>query len=271
MTGNDLTLMAVHAHPDDEVMATGGVLARYSTEGARTVVVTCTNGEQGDAPGGIKPGEPGHDATVVAALRLAELRSSVASLGVSHLELLGYRDSGMVGWATNNDPGAFCNVPLDEVAGRLADLFRHYRPQVVVSYDENGGYGHPDHIQVHRAAVAATGMTGIPAKFYYTAVSRSAFAQVRQLLQASGANVDELGITDDFGLPDDLITTVVDVSGYRDLMLEALEAHASQIDNLFFPQLPEEIQRVALANEYFRLRDAPPGLSGEDDLFAGLR
>ena len=166
--------MAVHAHPDDEVIATGGVLARYSAEGIRTVLVTCTNGEQGDAAGGVKPGEPGHDTREVAAVRLAELRKSVTCLGVGHLELLGYRDSGMVGWAANQDPGVFGNVPLAEVSGRLQGLLRQYQPQVVVTYDENGGYGHPDHIQVHRATVAAVNSTGIPAKLYYSAVPRSA-------------------------------------------------------------------------------------------------
>src|SRR5437762_7034217 len=96
-----LTLMAVHAHPDDESSSTGGTLARYASEGLRTVVVTCTNGELGDAPGGIKPGEAGHDEETVAQIRLDELRAACATLGVAHLETLGYRDSGMPGWPQN--------------------------------------------------------------------------------------------------------------------------------------------------------------------------
>src|SRR6201999_4199036 len=110
---------AVHAHPDDEASSTGGVLATYSDQGIRTVVVTCTNGEYGDAPGGIKPGQDGHDGQAVAQLRLAELRQAVKILGVSDLETLGYRDSGMEEWAYKADPEAFCNVPLAEVAGRI--------------------------------------------------------------------------------------------------------------------------------------------------------
>src|SRR5690606_39223430 len=152
---HELTLMAVHAHPDDEVMGTGGLLARCAAEGIRTVLVTCTNGEQGDGPGGVKPGEPGHDAAEVAGRRLAELRESAELLDVAHLELLGYRDSGMDGWSANDHPEAFANIPLDESAGRLTALMERYRPQVVVTYDENGGYGHPDHIQAHRIAMAA--------------------------------------------------------------------------------------------------------------------
>ncbi len=192
-TSNGLTLMAVHAHPDDEVLGTGGVLARYSEEGVRTVLVTCTNGEQGDGPEGAKPGEPGHNAAEVAATRLAELRKSASLLGVTDLELLGYRDSGMVGWAANADPGVFCNVPLAEPAERVAALMRQYQPQVVVTYDANGGYGHPDHIQAHRATVAAAAATGIPVKFYYSAIPKSAFARLRDALEASGPTSRSLG------------------------------------------------------------------------------
>src|SRR5690348_17962879 len=135
--------MAVHAHPDDEAISTGGVLARYSAEGFRTVLVTCTDGGCGDGPGGVKPGEPGHDHDTVVALRQAELDASCQILGVSHLELLGYPDSGMMGWESNDAPGSFWRTPVDEAAAKLAALFERYQPYVVVTYDENGFYGHP--------------------------------------------------------------------------------------------------------------------------------
>jgi LmbE family N-acetylglucosaminyl deacetylase len=269
--GSGLTLMAVHAHPDDEVLATGGILARYSGEGIRTVLVTCTNGEQGDASGGLKPGEAGHNPGEVAVTRLAELRQSATYLGVGHLEVLGYRDSGMVGWAANGDPGVFSNVPLAEVSGRLEGLLRRYQPQVVVTYDENGGYGHPDHIQVHRATVAAAESTGIPAKLYYSAVPRSAVARLRQELQAAGTEIEELEATDDFGVPDEAISAVVDVTAYVDRIQEALAAHASQVENFFFTRLPPATVVAALSYEYFTLRSAPDGFAREEDLFAGLR
>jgi LmbE family N-acetylglucosaminyl deacetylase len=266
-----LTLMAVHAHPDDEVLGTGGVLARCAEEGIRTVLVTCTNGEQGDGAGGAKPGEPGHNPAEVAALRLAELRTSASYLGVSDLEPLGYRDSGMVGWAANEDPGVFCNVPLGEPSERIADLIRRYRPQVVVTYDENGNYGHPDHIQAHRAAVAAAEATGIPAKFYYSAVPKSAFARLRDALAASSVDVAELDIPEDFGTPDELITTEVDVSAYVERKRRALAVHASQSENFFFDRLPDDLVSLALSRESFTLRSAPSGMARENDLFAGLR
>ncbi len=270
-SSSGLTLMAVHAHPDDEVLGTGGVFVRYAEEGVRTVLVTCTNGEQGDGPGGVKPGEPGHNAAEVVATRLAELRKSVAYLEVSDVELLDYRDSGMVGWAANADPGVFCNVPLAEPAERIAALMRKYRPQVVVTYDANGNYGHPDHIQAHRAAVAAAEATGIPAKFYYSAVPKSAFARLRDALVASGADIEELDIPDDFGTPDEEITTEIDVSAYVERKREALAAHGSQTENSFFTRLPDDVVTLALSYESFTLRSAPSGLARENDLFAGMR
>ncbi|CNF49206.1 Putative N-Acetyl-1-D-myo-Inosityl-2-Amino-2-Deoxy-alpha-D-Glucopyranoside Deacetylase MshB [Mycobacterium tuberculosis] len=268
---HELTLMAVHAHPDDEVLGTGGLLARSAAEGIRTVLVTCTNGEQGDDSGGVKPGEPGHDAEEVASRRLAELRESADLLGIGHLELLGHRDSGMDGWAANDDPRAFANLPLGGPAGRLAELMERYRPQVVVTYDENGGYGHPDHIQAHRVAVAAAEKSGIPDKLYYTAIPRSGIKQMLDAVRESGVEID-FDPPDDFGTPDELITSVVDVSAHVDAKRKALEAHASQGENIFLLRMPAEMQRAAFSFEafirHFCRIDAP---DREEDLFAGLR
>src|SRR5271154_2029792 len=111
MTDRPLTLMAVHAHPDDEATGTGGVLAQAASRGMRTVLVTCTDGGCGDGPGGVKPGEPGHDPAEVVAIRQGELEASCAILGVTHLELLGYADSGMMGWANNDAPESFWSTP----------------------------------------------------------------------------------------------------------------------------------------------------------------
>jgi LmbE family N-acetylglucosaminyl deacetylase len=268
----ELTLMAVHAHPDDEVLGTGGLLAACAAEGIRTVLVTCTNGEQGDGPDGVKPGEPGHDPDGVSALRLQELRESAAHLGIEVVELLGYRDSGMAGWDTNQDPDAFANVPVDVAAARLGALMERYRPQVVVTYDETGGYGHPDHIQAHRIAVAAAEATGIPAKLYYTAVPRERFAQLFESLRTSAADLAEMELPEDFGTPEELITTVVDVSPYVERKRKALEAHASQGENIFLLRLPEEAQHQVFAAEFFiRHLSRVTAPDREDDLFAGLR
>jgi LmbE family N-acetylglucosaminyl deacetylase len=146
-----------------------------------------------------------------------------------------------------------------------------YRPQVVVTYDANGNYGHPDHIQAHRVTMAASQATGVPAKVYFSAVPRSGVAQLRQMLEAAGVAMDNFNVPDDFGTPDDEITTVVDVSAHVDQKLAALDAHASQTENFFFKQLPGDLWRQAMSREAFILSGEPPGAVPEDDLFAGLR
>jgi LmbE family N-acetylglucosaminyl deacetylase len=270
---DELTLMAVHAHPDDEALGTGGVLARYSDEGVRTVLVTCTGGELGDAPGGVKPGEPGHDEAAVVAGRRAELEASCAILGVRHLELLGYRDSGMVGWDENGDPRAFANVAVPAAAARLGELMARYRPQVVITYDDYGLYGHPDHIQAHRVTMAAAEATGIPAKLYWTAVPRSRLGVFADELVAQGIEVpDRISEDPRFGTPDELITTAVDCSAVAGRKYESLAAHASQSDNIFFLGLGLETFTRLLGVELFvRAVDRTGEPVPEDDLFVGLR
>ncbi len=265
--------MAVHAHPDDETTGTGGILARYADEGIRTVLVTCTNGELGDGPGGTKPGTPEHDEAAVTVLRRAELEASCAILGVSDLELLGYHDSGMMGWPQNEAPGAFWGVDVDEAAARLAALMERYRPQVVVTYDANGFYGHPDHIQAHRVAMAASAATGIPDKLYYTAVPKSDLATFRAVLAEAGmAPPGEVEEDPDFGTPDELVTTSVDCTGYTDRQFDAMAAHASQADNIFFLRLGTERFGTLFGLERFvRAVDRTAAPTPEDDLFAGLR
>jgi N-acetyl-1-D-myo-inositol-2-amino-2-deoxy-alpha-D-glucopyranoside deacetylase len=270
---SELTLMAVHAHPDDEVLNTGGIFARYSEEGIRTVLVTCTNGEQGDGEGGAKPGEPGHDEDAVREQRLAELRESVAHLGIRHVELLGYRDSGMDGWEANAREDAFVNVPLQRSAAKLTALMDKYRPQVVVTYDENGGYGHPDHIQAHRIAVVAAEAQRekrrIPRKLYHTAVPRSAFAEMGRVLRAAGTDFEP---PEDIGTPDEKITTYVDVRTYVERKRKALQAHASQSDGAFFLGMPDDLLVQILGTETFvRVKSDVAVPDREDDLFAGLR
>jgi LmbE family N-acetylglucosaminyl deacetylase len=277
MAADILTLMAVHAHPDDEASSTGGVLALYSDQGVRTVVVTCTNGEFGDAPGQVKPGEDGHDEQAVAQLRLEELRQSCKILGVSNLELLGYHDSGMPDWDYKDRPEAFCNVPLDEVAGRIAGLIETYRPQVVISYDDKGMYQHPDHVHAALAAAAAAAQSGIPAKFYQSAMRGSDWRKVWEALRELGADVpDQREFTDEqrrqMEESERRITTNIDIRPVLERKREALFAHASQIQDSWFSKLPPEIATAAFGRESFiRVTDTTGAAVPEEDLFAGLR
>src|ERR1700694_2861165 len=167
------TLMAGHAAPNDEAIQTGVVLAMAAKQGTKTVLVTCTNGEMGDSPDGLKPEAAGHDSAGTSELRLRELRKAEAAPSITDLEVLGYRDSGMMGWPQNDDPTCFWQTPLEEVVGRVTELMERHGPEVLITYDAGGLYGHPDHIQAHRAAMGAAERTGIPQKIYEIAFPRS--------------------------------------------------------------------------------------------------
>jgi len=275
-----LTLMAVHAHPDDEASG-GGILATYSDQDIRTVVVTCTNGEFGDAPGGIKPGQDGHDTETVARLRLAELDESARILQVGALETLGYHDSGMVDWEYRNKPDAFCNVPLETVAGRIGELITKYRPQVLVSYDDQGAYQHPDHVHASRSAQLAAVETGIPAKVYLSTMRSSSWRKIFDALRELGEDVPSWSDDDSEEAKErarraieseERITTTVDIRPVLARKRAALLAHGSQINDSWFSKLPVAIAEEAFGYEYFiRIADTTGAPLPEDDLFAGLR
>ncbi|MCC6175426.1 MAG: PIG-L family deacetylase [Chloroflexi bacterium] len=283
-----LTLMTVHAHPDDEAIGTGGTLARYADEGIQTVLVTCTGGEVGEIA-------PGTNATpdTLAEVRARELRKAADILAISHLEMLGYRDSGMAGTDDNGHPGAFTQADLDEATGKLVALVRRYRPHVLVTYDENGFYGHPDHINANRIAVLAFARAGdptaypeqrlapwAPCKLYYTAVPRSA-------LETFGARLAAYGITPPngggqegtpeteppFGTPDELVTTVLDVGAWVERKRRALWAHATQLGpQVFFSHLPPPLFAELFGHESYQLVESRVSTATpENDLFAGLR
>ncbi len=271
-----LTLMAVHAHPDDEASSTGGVLAAYSDQGVRTIVVTCTNGEFGDGPAGIKPGEDGHDAADVAQTRLAELRQACKHLGVTELEMLGYHDSGMPEWEYRDSPDAFCNVPLEDVVDRIGALIEKYRPQVVITYDPEGIYQHPDHVHAAWAGIGAVGKTGIPAKLYLSAMRRSEWRQVFEALREAGQDVPEWDMTEEeqrqIAESEARITTEVDITPVLDRKRDALMAHASQITDSWFSKIPPEVVTAVFGHECFiRVRNQTQASVPETDLFDGLR
>jgi N-acetyl-1-D-myo-inositol-2-amino-2-deoxy-alpha-D-glucopyranoside deacetylase len=278
-------LLAVHAHPDDECISTGGILARYAAEGARVCLVTCTNGEEGEvAP---EAGDPEALRRRLAEVRLAELRQACRELGVSDLRLLGYRDSGMEGAPANAHPEAFVNQPLEEVVPRLVAVIREVRPQVLVTYNELGFYGHPDHVQAHRVALAAVREAADPRawpgagepwrvqKVYYTAVPKSRLRAARDVLGdpvREGEPVSEEEV-ERIGTDDELVTTAVDVSAYVEAKVRALRAHVTQLGTTsWFLSLPDQVRQAVLGVEHFVLATAqaprPEGL--ETDLFWGL-
>jgi len=267
-----LTLMAVHAHPDDESTSTGGILAHYALRGVRTIVVTCTDGDLGDGPGGVKPGQDGHDPREVAAIRQGELRRACEHLGVSDLELLGYHDSGMAQWGLDRREDAFCGVPVEHAASRIAQLIERYRPQVVVTYDPDSTR-HPDHVHAAHAAISAVDAGHVVAKLYYKAHGRSYWQQLNQALAEVGIqrptpSGETLRLLETV---EQRITTIVDVSQVVDRKRTALHAHASQIGSSLAGKLPASQFRYAFGTEtYIRARDTTGTSIPEDDLFTGL-
>lgn len=279
--------MAVHAHPDDETFGTGGVLARYSSEGVRTVVVTCTRGEMGEVS------EP-HLATpeTLGAVRQRELAAALRVLRVSRSVQLGYRDSGMAGTPDNQHPASFLQAPLSEATGKLVALIREERPSVLVTYDEIGGYGHPDHVQAHRVTVAAWSAAADPAlfpetgapwatpKLYFLVFPIGVARRFAAAFRAAGiaappsalAGADAGARAPAFGVPDARVTTAIDVRRFADVKRRALTMHRTQMgEDHFLMRLPPDILFELWSHEHFERAAGPPGPADlEEDLFAGL-
>ena len=267
-------ILLVHAHPDDEASSTGGIIARYAAAGVRVVLVTCTEGELGDSPDGLAPDHDDHDTAAVVAHRAAELDASCRILGVSRLVRLGYHDSGMMGWPQNDAPDSFWQTPVSVAAARLAALIDEEQPQVVVTYDEHGFYGHPDHIQANRITLAALEMTTVHPRLYYATVPHSAFGRLSEIVQEAGvdvpADLDEESRSA-VGTPDDQIGAIVDVSDFTTQKRAALAAHASQTESSFFLTLPESVFEDVFGSEWFvRVADPHVTMGVETDLLDGV-
>jgi mycothiol conjugate amidase Mca len=283
-----LTLMAVHAHPDDECMSTGGSLARYREEGLRTILVTATRGEEGEI---VDPTmDPAEVQPKLGDVREEELRQACHILNVEELHMLGYRDSGMAGTPANNHPECLAQADLDEATGRLVRLIRQSRPHVITCYDENGGYGHPDHIQVNRITVAAFHAAGDvtrypdsglapwqPQKLYYTAYPRSYILTRYEVMRSMGGETPldrpDFDPRKVGGTPDEEITTWIHVQDYLEHKMHALRCHRTQIaPDWWFLGIPLTVQRDKFACECFiRVVSHVPVDDPENDLFAGLR
>ena len=255
------TLLGVFAHPDDESFGTGGLLARYVAEGAHVSLVCATNGEVGEIsdPSLATPETLGD-------VRVGEMENAARVLGISELIMLGYRDSGMPGTPDNNDPRAFAQATDGEVVSRLVGIIRRLRPQVVVTFDPNGGYGHPDHISIHLHTVAAFHAAGDPARYpsegapwqparlFYSAIPRSAFKEMREHMKSAGIDTSDFERFEEavIGWDDDQINVIMDVSDMIDIKWEALQCHRTQLGGEnFFSRMPEAVRRQILSRESF--------------------
>jgi N-acetyl-1-D-myo-inositol-2-amino-2-deoxy-alpha-D-glucopyranoside deacetylase len=297
VTSPSRRLLLVHAHPDDETINNGATMARYAAEGTGVTLLTCTLGEEGEVLVPELAQLAADQADQLGGYRMGEIAAAMAALGVTDHRWLGgagrYRDSGMMGTPANDHPRAFWNADLDEAVAHAVAVVREVRPQVVVTYDPNGGYGHPDHIQAHRVAMGAVEVAGDPsyrpdlgapwtvAKVYWCCVPRSVLQRGIDALAAQGGESLFQGVTDaaeiPFSVPDDQVAAAVDGRAHAGAKDAAMRAYPTQItvDGPFFA-LSNNLGQEVLGTEYYRLVRGERGPAGagpegwEDDLFAGL-
>jgi len=249
------TIVCLHAHPDDEATSTGGTIARAVADGHRVVLVVATNGDHGEVPDDLGPGETLVDR------RRTEVLASAEVLGIERVEWLGYTDSGMTGWEQNGAPSSFHQADVDEAAKRLVAILEAESADVLTTYDWHGVYGHPDHVQVHRVGARAgemmPGLRVLQSTFNRTAMARQIAAAIEagEQVVAPDDDFDPEGPADDgnpFGSPEVEITLEVDVADFADLKREALRRHRSQVtDTSFFLEMPIERFRQAFGTEWF--------------------
>jgi LmbE family N-acetylglucosaminyl deacetylase len=246
------TVVFFHAHPDDESMATAGTMAKLSAAGHRVVLVTATDGAQGEHPDGfLAEGEN------LADRRRLELAASAKVLGVARLEMLGYPDSGMMGTPANDNPDCFWQADVGEAAERLAAILEEEHPDAFTCYDEHGNYGHPDHIQVHRVGVLASEKAGVPRRYMAT-VNRERVQFLIRMAREAGMDIGGVDPEaaeidfDTFGVPESRITTEIDVSDHIADKRRSMESHPSQIGPEGFPLgMPEEAFNLAFGIEFY--------------------
>jgi LmbE family N-acetylglucosaminyl deacetylase len=257
------TLVSFHAHPDDECITCGGVMRKAHEAGHRVVLVVATRGELGEVPDGFLD-----DGEELWQRRVAETKAAADVLGADRLEFLGYTDSGMMGEPSNDGDGTFWTASVDEAADKLAAILREENADVLTVYDDHGGYGHPDHIQVHRVGMRAAELAGTK-RVYQATINRDHVLSGRQAFaEQSGIEMPEM--SEDFGTPADQITCAVDVIEFAEHKRKAMRAHASQIsDQSFFLALADEAFRFAFGTEWFIRDGEGPGIT-ETDLMAGL-
>jgi len=277
------SLLAAYAHPDDE-QGVSGLMGKYARAGVTTTLVCATRGEAGEIA-------PGVDATpeTLGQVRERELRCTAQLIGIENLYFLDYRDSGMAGTPDNNHPASLHQASVLEVAGKLVRIIRRHQPQVILTFDPFGGYGHPDHIKIHQAALIAFFTAGdpraypehfseglhpwTPLKLYWPAFTRKRFEPYFKFMEQLGIPMaDWMREFQKRAMPDEIVTTVIDVSEFVDLKWDALYCHASQMNpNSPFAQVPPAVRKAAMQHEMLVCAESRVGrVEGETDLFAGV-
>ena len=279
-----IRILLVHAHPDDETINNGATMALYADRGAHVTLVTCTRGEEGEV---LVPGLSHLASTeqdLLGLHRETELAAAMKALGISDYRFLGapttkFRDSGMMGTEPNNRPDVFWQADLDQAALILVDVIEEVKPHILITYDEFGGYGHPDHIQAHRVAMRASELSAWQIqKIYWNTIPKSVIAQGMEKMKEVGSDFFGAENIDDvpFAKDDEFVTTLIDGSGYVDSKMAAMKAHETQIalDGPFFA-LSNNLGMQIWGDEYYTLvkgtKSAPFDSNGREiDLTSGL-
>src|SRR5580658_3344934 len=265
------TLAFVHAHPDDEAFFGGGAAAHYAQLGHRVVLVTCTNGQLGFDADGRAGNEVDHDDLQTTITRAGELQRSAAVLGFSRVVTLGYRDSGMTGWPQNENPDAFMNADPDAVARTIASILDAEDVNVVVTYDETGFYGHPDHIQANVVSRKAVTLSTSVERLYYSVVPKGNIKKLIADAEPLGLSLPAFVLDAGVHVDDDLIATTLDESAYIRIKHDSMTAHASQIDNEDLVEMPDALFALLFSTEYYQRAWSRHETSGDGvDLMGGL-
>ena len=281
-------LLLVHAHPDDETINNGVTMAKYAKDGAQVTLVTCTRGEEGEVLVAELSNLASDKDDKLGQHREIELKDAMAHLGISDFRFLGapnkkWRDSGMMGTPQNDRKDVFWQSDLEEAANELVKIILEIKPQVLITYDEFGGYGHPDHIKAHRVAMRAAEIAEINGwkieKIYWNTMPRSVIQMGIEKMREVGSDFFGAESADDlpFAKPDELVTSVVHASEYVPQKLAAMKAHATQIavDGPFFA-LSNNLGLSVWGDEYYTIvkgeKAAPFDENGREiDLFAGIK
>jgi len=265
------TLVCVHAHPDDEALFTAGITSHYGDLGYRVVLITCTNGQLGIDDHGRPGSDPLHDPEVTRATRAGELQRAALIAGFSRVVTLGYDDSGMKGWAQNDRAESFMNADVPAVARTLAAIIDEERASVVVTYDENGFYGHPDHIMANVVTRAALELATSPQRLYYPVAPKRVLEEFVSGARAKGVFLPAWILDATHTVSNDSVATTMDVRSFAKRKHLAVATHASQVDNADLVTMNEELFTLLFGIEYYQRAWSRDVTSGDEtDLFGGL-
>jgi LmbE family N-acetylglucosaminyl deacetylase len=265
------TMVCVHAHPDDEAFFGAGATAHYAALGHRVVLITCTGGQLGFDAAGRSGDQEGHDERQTRATRASELQRSAEILGFERVVTLGYDDSGMMGWPQNKNPHAFMNADVDAVARTIACIVDEEGAAIVVTYDENGFYGHPDHIQANVVTRRAIELSKSVERLYYSVVPEGIMTSLVDQATAQGLSMPAWVLDASLHVKDDLVATTLDASEYIRTKHDAMAAHATQIDNEDLVEMNDELFSLLFSTEYYQRAWARHDTADDQtDLMGGL-